>query len=219
MPDRTASPIHIICPLRAEADALGSVAGAAITVSGPGAAAMRRHLEALAATLREPPALLVVAGVAGGLVDAAAPGRASLVGRVRSVGGDVWSPTISAAESWTVVGSDRLVRDAAAKRDLGRRLEAEIVDMESHAVAVFAASRGWRWAIVRGVSDGPEETLPSGLERLVDGAGRARIGAAVARIASEPSVLPSLLRLGRRTRLAMRSVRSLLIPLVEEHLG
>jgi hypothetical protein len=211
--------VHIICPLRAEADALGSLPGATLTVSGPGPAAMRRHLDGLATALSEPPRLLIVAGVAGGLSTMACPGQASLVRRVRSLGGDAWTPSVIESDAWTVVGSDRLIVDAAAKRDLGSRVEAEIVDMESHVVAAFAESRGWRWAILRGVSDGPDESLPRGLERLVDSEGRARVGAAVARIAREPTILPSLLRLGRRTRLAMRSVRSLLIPLVEEHLA
>lgn len=209
----------IICPMRTEADALGSLRGARIEVSGPGPKSMRRYAESLASR-REPPARRVIlAGIAGGLSDAAAPGSARWVRDVRSASGATWtSPTPTppdAQSAWTVVGSDRLVGGRENKRRLAEDSGAHIVDMESHVFAEIAERCRWSWAIARGVSDGVDEILPDDLMDLIDAEGRPRIGRALGRMALRPTLAPTLWHLSRRTRMAMASVRALLLPLVE----
>ncbi len=64
----------------------------------------------------------------------------------------------------------------AAKRAWAEHSPADLVDLESAAFARIAVEKGWDWGIVRGVSDGPDTTLPGGIDTWVDGQGRSRPG-------------------------------------------
>ncbi len=64
----------------------------------------------------------------------------------------------------------------AAKRAWADRSGADLVDLESAAFARIATTNGWDWGIVRGVSDGPDTTLPGDIDTWVDGRGRPRPG-------------------------------------------
>lgn len=205
--------LTVLCPLAAERQALArsrrwraamadrSGADLTVAVVGPGSA-VASWID------RERPAgPLVLVGVAGGLTAGANVGAAGIVDRVVDPSGrEVARPLAPAAwpgARWTVASADAAVSSPAAKAELARRSGASIVDMESAAFARAATARGLPFAIVRGVSDGADDALPDGVERLVDRDGQTRIGEAIRLIARHPTSLGALVTLGRRTQRAM----------------
>lgn len=157
------------------------------------------------------PSLVVLAGTAGGLTEGPV---APPIARVIDEGGGVWTPaaTVRPAEgelATTVLGVDRLIPTPAEKRSLAAWKGATIVDMESHAFAracegsPTAGVEPVRWAVVRGVSDGPEHELPEFVLGWFDGAGRARPVAMAVGVMAHPRSWAELWRLSRRTRAAL----------------
>lgn len=194
----------VVVPTEFERRALGRLEGP-VVVCGPGPSAVRTW----ATTAALPRGThVIVAGVAGGLRASASIGLARIVSEVRVPDGRV-AATFAAETAWTVVGVDRVVSTPAEKRALAERSGADIVDMESHAFAAAAAERGWRLTIVRGVSDGVDDALPEGLASLVTPRGGLRPLRTAAFLARRPMLIPALRELGRRTTLAMRSVRAI----------
>ena len=76
------------------------------------------------------------------------------------------------------------------------RAGADLVDLESVAFAEIATDRGWRWAIVRGVSDDAGSPLPAGVESWVDRRGRSRPLRTAGAVVRHPAMVASLVRLG-----------------------
>jgi hypothetical protein len=64
----------------------------------------------------------------------------------------------------------------AAKGAWARQSGADLVDLESAAFARIAVEEGWDWGIVRGISDGPDSSLPADIDTWVDQQGRSRPG-------------------------------------------
>jgi len=91
------------------------------------------------------------------------------------------------------------------KARLAAATHAQLVDLESHAFASCAESAGLRWGIVRGVSDGAHETLPAELAGFVDARGETRIARVLDAIARRPSLVATLARINRASRLALRN--------------
>jgi hypothetical protein len=89
-----------------------------------------------------------------------------------------------------------------------------LVDMESAAFARVAEAAGWNWRVIRGISDGYNETLPDGVEQWTSANGRTRIGAVLGSLARRPlrlpTLVPQLLALGRRSGAAMQAVEDAL---------
>jgi hypothetical protein len=82
--------------------------------------------------------------------------------------------------------------------------------MESAAFARVASARRWKWAVVRGISDTVDETLPEGIGDWVDDRGRLRIWAVVRAIIARPVLLVRLRSLRARSVAAMRAVAAAL---------
>lgn len=187
---------------------------------GIGRAAVER---ALRSSLRDHAGIrgVIVAGVCGGLRHTEpVPRIASVVdrnGRSWSVGSDGWALNrpASAADGHDrgvrLVGVDELIPGPAEKRALAAETGADIVDMESHALAALCDSRGWPWAVVRGVSDTPDETLPEEVLAWTTAAGDPRPGRAILDMARKPSLIG-------HTRSAMRRCRQVL-PIVAERVA
>ncbi len=85
-------------------------------------------------------------------------------------------PSLTEPEGAVVSCPERTLTTPAAKRAWAERSGADLVDLESAAFARIAVEKGWVWAVVRGVSDGPDATLPGDIDTWVDGSGRARPG-------------------------------------------
>ncbi|MCL5283406.1 MAG: hypothetical protein M1330_01635 [Armatimonadetes bacterium] len=97
---------------------------------------------------------------------------------------------------------NQIVTSPTEKADLFRRTGAVAIDMESASLANRAHSAGIPCAIIRAISDGSAETLPSDLLSCTDEFGRPK-GWLLARwILTHPAGMPELLRLNRNSRLA-----------------
>jgi adenosylhomocysteine nucleosidase len=163
-----------------------------IAIGGLGRAAARRATGILLDGHR--PSWIVSAGFAGALNpdlrrnDLALPeevidtdGRRFPINRPEAVGSGVRH----------VVGRmltvDRLILDSAEKQELHRTSQADLVDMESSAVAALCAERLVRFLSVRVVSDDARTSLPHELTSLMTKSGSYRIGAALRAVWNRPS--------------------------------
>jgi hypothetical protein len=199
---------------------------AAVQVLGIGPSAVERWFRTHGERARQANGtLLILAGTAGGLRSGLEIGSAGFIGRVVADPDSGWpigtpwvpqAPRTSSFPRFAVAGVDAPASTAAAKRALHTRTGADVVDMESHAFAREAASRGIAFAILRGVSDGPEDALPDGLERLIHADGRTNWGGVAQLLLRRPTMLPTLRSLGRQSDAAMAAIAPLLAALLDE---
>lgn len=234
----------ILCPLEHEARVLRAcLAGRAVRVCGPGRAAETcvrglgedqpglLILAGLCGGLREGsrvPRITRVISTRGQVwrvpvTLALAPKReagagdsgAGVPGTAQGFGARSLHEGGGAHDGATLIGVDEIVRTARAKRALGERFGADVCDMEAHHFAYACVDVGIRWAVVRGVSDGPDEDVASGLDGLVDARGRTRVGAAVRRCVLRPWEVGGLLRLRRQSVAALKEVAGAVERLLE----
>lgn len=203
----------IVCPLDYERRLIRRAVGlhATIMVSGPGPEAARRAVESLAS---DPPPLVILCGVAGGLAETPAAPR---IGRVLDRDARAWSvPVLPPGEDApvTLLGLDDPIATPDKKHAAARAFTAALADCESHAFAEACERLGLRWSVIRGVSDGPGESLPAGVTEWVDARGKARLGRFLAHVILEPSALPAAVRLHRRSRRAMKAAASRVVELL-----
>lgn len=207
----------VLCPLVIEARAAERAAHRRATVLtiGPGPDAAERAVLELDAGAAD---VVILFGVAGGLTDTPlAPAIRAVIDPVTHE--TYCSPIITAMpphdSAVLVAGVDAPVRTPPAKRELAERTGAQLVDCESHAFARACRDRGMQWAIVRGVSDGPLESLPIEVSNWVDGRGRTRIGRVALDLMRRPSLLPRILLLGRRSNRALDAAGRRLMTLLD----
>lgn len=105
-----------------------------------------------------------------------------------------------------LAASETLLADPAAKRALHAQTGALAVDMESGAVARFAARRGLPFAVLRAVADGPEDALPRAAAVGLTADGRPAILPVLREVLRRPWELPALIRLGRVSARAHRAL-------------
>jgi adenosylhomocysteine nucleosidase len=82
---------------------------------------------------------------------------------------------------------DRIIPTAAEKAELHRRYEADLVDMESSAVAALCSERGIRFVSIRVISDEAGIDLPPEIVTLLTHSGSYRVGAALRALWQRPS--------------------------------
>jgi hypothetical protein len=213
--------MFVVCPLEFEAKALRRTArerGWQLEFIGPGA----RRMERWAGFAVLPPgSLVVLAGVAGGLTEAHRAG-AFRVGSVTTTGGGEWRAEVPATWHEPTVrclAADHVLATPADKRAAAQATGAAIVDLESAAFARVASVRGWRWAIVRGISDAVDDVLPAGIDRWTDAYGCTRLGEVATSLATRPWTIPQVIALGRRSDDAMRAVDAALLRLDADERG
>ena len=83
---------------------------------------------------------------------------------------------------------------------------AAAVDMESYHLAALAAERDQPMCIIRAISDAAGDNLPVWTMKLVDPAGRSRVGAAIAGLLIHPWRLGEMLRLRRAAEACTQSL-------------
>lgn len=174
--------------------------GTRVLISGGDAARLAALLDALP---RDVTGVLSF-GIAGGLAPAVRTGEVLVAGALYA--GEVFTPDAAWAEALAgrtgatlapLAASDTLLADAAAKRALHARTGAVAVDMESGAVARFAATRGLPFAVLRAVADGPTDALPRAAWHALTPDGRPALWPVLAGLSRRPWELPALIRLGR----------------------
>lgn len=203
----------VICPLAYERSFLRKPlrGRALIVVSGPGAdnvaAAVEKHAD-------PKPSIVVLCGTAGALRPCEGAPRIGTVMDSEAVERHPSAMPPGNDEPVGVLGLDSVAGTVERKRQLAGAYGAHLVDMESHAFASTCSRLGLRWAVIRGVSDGPNEALPAGIEHWVDDRGRARPLRLLGQCVLEPRTLGAALRLRSRTRGAMRTAVSRLLELL-----
>jgi len=213
-------PIIVVCALAFEAAQLrkaGMDSTCELHVCGPGAQGVQRW-----AQQRTPGCMdarrVILAGLAGGLCAAATVGSAMVIDHVRMSCGTMCSPTLTiAAPANAVLGSissaSSALCTAAQKRAWFTAHQTDLVDMESEAFAAAMSYADARWAIVRGVSDGPDDELPEEIIAWVDAQGRTRSGAVALAMLRKPSLAMHAQRLANRSKAAMAAVAEVLMGL------
>lgn len=209
-PDETlkaAEPPLVFCPLGFERRAFLRFGKLPVVTTGPGADNIRRAFAARASWPVRNPRFVVLLGLAGALDARCAPGtdHACCEAVSRDLSSAPLRSTLVSGATARVVEVGSIVTTPAEKGRLAAATRAQLVDMESHAFASCAEAAGLRWAIVRGVSDGADETLPAELADFVDARGETRATRVLAAILRRPSLVPALMRIGRTSRLALRS--------------
>jgi adenosylhomocysteine nucleosidase len=87
---------------------------------------------------------------------------------------------------------DGIVRTALDKAELRERTGADVVDMETSAVATICAERNQRFLAIRVISDVAQIDLPQEIASILGRSGGYRVGAALGAIWRRPSSLKDL---------------------------
>lgn len=128
--------------------------------------------------------------------------------------GEVFTPTLPAPHgvpSRTILGSDIILSTPRDKADAARRFPAaELVDTESHAFAKLMTSMNIPWAIVRGVSDRHDESLPPEAANWISRGGRTRIHRVLWDLLLNPSLSATLRTLNARSTAALNDASAVL---------
>ena len=90
---------------------------------------------------------------------------------------------------------DDFVRKASEKAELRRQTGADVVDMESSAIAALCGDRGVRFLAVRVISDEAGVDLPPEILAIVGPSGGLRLGATLGALWKRPSSVKDLLAL------------------------
>ncbi len=202
----------VVCPLQFERRVLASAGLREVCdlhCCGPGARAVTDWARGIGRTNRS----VVLAGLAGALSLRLPAESAHVITEVRDERGTQagQAPPIlgncRVGEEWTsciVASTVRLAGNAEAKRALAENTGADLVDQESAAFARQAMELGWRWGIVRGISDDAETGLPRGIEKWVDRMGRARPMRLIWAVVLRPWQVPEIMSLRTSGAAGMR---------------
>lgn len=173
--------------------------------------AAARVLDETVDTTDAAPPLLILAGACGGLTAVA---DVPPIARIVDEHGRSWTPANAEPAGITLVAVDRIVSTPADKAILAKNTGASIVDMESHAFAEFCQSRGVPWAVVRGVSDTPEETLPHEVLEWIAPDGNTRSLRAARDLLLKPRLVPHIVSVVRRSNRVLPQVGRAVVGLV-----
>ncbi len=207
--------VGVISGLRRELDCLGAV-GDLLTYSGVGPEKAAEGARQLAA---EGARALVSFGVAGGLAPDVAAGSLVLATAVIDGGATIatdadWRDDLKAhlavdlpVALGPLVGVDRMVPSAEAKRRLHADTGALACDMESHAVARVARELGLPFMVIRAISDPVWQGVPKWVLKCLTPDGGVNGKALAWALAKRPWALPTLLRLGGDSKRAFGALR------------
>jgi len=171
-----------------------------VAVTGIGPAAAR---QAAARVIEDDrPDILVFAGFCGALRPTLRVGDVVVPETVLDEAGRQWPCAILDSDrGGRLLTCGRLVATPDEKRHLAERFSADVVDMESAAVAELCANRGVPFAAVRAVSDTAGTALSPRLADLLSGGSVSPVKAGWA-VLRQPSLLGEFRRLARDTKTA-----------------
>jgi adenosylhomocysteine nucleosidase len=166
----------------------------AVSIAGIGRAAARRATDVLVAGHR--PRWVISAGFAGALNPAYARNDLVLAREVIDRDGGCYAVELPPGLATNVKYStgrlltvDQLVLRAAEKDELHRTYQADLVDMESSAVAAICREQLVRFLAIRVISDDAHGDLPAEVSGIVNSSGSYRVGAALRSVWRRPSSL------------------------------
>jgi adenosylhomocysteine nucleosidase len=181
---------------RAQAIHEGELSGktVALVISGPGRTAARRGAELLIAGHR--PRWIISAGFAGGLDPTLARNDLVLPREVIDleqnlipIASDLPAIPGVRSEGSRLLTVDRVIVRSAEKAELRMSHGADLVDMETSALAALSRERAIRFLSVRVISDDATEELAPEVSRLLSHTGSYRVGVAMRAIWHRPSAL------------------------------
>ena len=211
-------PPLILCPTRFEASHARRVAravGADLEVIGVGCGCEAAIRRAAAAHPTARVALLV--GISGGLRPQATVGQAFLAERVVDERGDTHLPSIHGPWARLPLACSRdVVVGEAARTAAAERTGAAMVDMESGPFARVATALGWRWGVLRGVSDDAARDLPPEVMRWLRPDGGTHWMNLGIDLATRPRLWPAVSSMVRHANAAMRSACGAIGPVLRE---
>lgn len=190
----------------------GDLAGkrVALVVTGPGVKNAEAGLRRLIAGHR--PRWIISAGFAGGLEPSLERGDVVVIREVVdgdsgarlsidcSIGDETNPKPGRRLMAGTLVTVSGIVRTTAEKASLREKTGADLVDMETYAVARACADRGERFLGVRVVSDRASDTLPPEVLGLMGPTGGYRVGATFAALWNRPSSAKDMWKLYENAR-------------------
>ena len=200
----------------------GELAGklVVLVVSGPGKAAARRGAEVLMAGHR--PRWLISAGFAGGLDPALRRNDLVLADEIIDQHGtkiqiDGELPPIPGIQrtGGRLLTVDRVITQPAEKAELRREYGADLIDMETSALAALARDRSLRFLSARVISDDAQAELPAEVARLLSHTGSYRLGVALRSIWHRPAAVKDFMSLHARALEAADRLSSCVQRLVE----
>ena len=159
----------------------------------------------------ESASLVISAGVCGALSPDLVEG--DLVVPEAVVAGTRRHTTVALPElrrAGTLVTVEEIVATPAQKARLWVETGALACDMESAPILEWAAARGARAAVVRGVSDRASRGVSADLAAVVEPDGRVRTTRAVRVVLSRPRAIPEAMMLMSGTNAALKSVAAAL---------
>jgi len=197
-------------------------AGALLCVGGVGAAAADHAARVL---VRAGATALMSCGAAGGLDSALACGSivlpqevlqlddaGSIVRRYQADAGwhEHLARTLSGVNqlsSASLASATQAMAGPAQKSALFHSTQAAAVDLESAAIAAVASERGLPFAVLRVIVDGARDSVPKSVLRAYAAEADPAFGARARALLGAPFDWPGLLRLGRRWRVARRTLK------------
>ena len=186
-------------------------ADAVLLCGGIGYQAGKRAAEAVVEYAK--PEMLIATGLAGELKPEWTLGRTMVAAEVVD---EATGRRFKAAYGEGTVVSSREIARAAKKRELASRFAADVVDMESAAVAEVAEVHGLPFLAVKAISDEMDFELPP-LQRFVDAQGRFRGMRFGFWAAWHPQWWPVIARLKRRSDLAAEKLAEKLQEVIQVH--
>lgn len=203
------STIGILCGFEAEAR-IARKLSPLVACSGAIEAKAQERVENL---IRQGATSLLSFGVSGGLDAAMSPQDIVIPDQVKACHYRAWNcdPAFSswlrqgtpAAKSGCVFGSKALIPSPEQKKELYRLSGCIIVDMESQVVAEAAARHKLPFAVLRGVSDGIEDTFPQAALVGINEDGGTNNLAVIKSLLLNPFQFPALKRLFHNTGTAL----------------
>lgn len=158
-------------------------------------------------------ATVILVGVAGSLCESIVVRQARVIAQVRSENREEWTPPLQPAEGSNapaiLASASMIVASAEDRVAFAQRTGAQLVDMEAAAFARIATQRGWRWGVVRGVSDDLHTLAPSGMDGWITSDGQLRGFAVLAALARNPRMLPALRCLHHNSNCALDAAAAL----------
>lgn len=150
---------------------------------------------------RDRPRVVVMAGYAGALRTGLTVGDVIIAAEVVDEYGASWPTSWPGKRAGRVVSAQQLVGDSRQKRELGKRLQADAVDMESAAVAEACSNSGVPFGSVRVISDDADTSLSPRLARMLAG-GNISPWRVCRELVQSPRIIGEMMRLGRNTTFA-----------------
>ena len=192
----------------------------AVVEAGVGQAGVARAVPAVLAAHK--PRLLISAGFAGGLVDELKRGDIFLADSVvyddqpEQMLDDQHAlidlPTKTAVHRGRLVSVDKIVRLPDDKRELGQRLDAHAVDMETYPIAAACEKRATPMLSVRIIFDEAADEISADIAHIGQQASKVgRVGAAIGSLFRRPSSVKDMLRLREQALVASDTLADFLL--------